>query len=164
MNVRGRGAHRGFTYIGLLIAIVLIGAALAMVGEVWGTEAQRERETELLWRGDAIRAAIEAYVLAAPGGAWAYPHELKDLLQDPRAPMVKRYLRTIYVDPMTGAADWTLIRATDGGILGVASASKGKPIKRKGFRPVDYGFENAKCYCDWQFVFLTAGQRLPATR
>jgi len=161
---RGRGraaacAQAGFTYIGLLIAIVIIGAALAMAGAVWSTQAQRERETELLWRGDAIRAAIGAYVLAAPAGAWAYPHDLKDLLQDPRAPQVKRYLRRIYTDPMTGAADWKLIRAADGGIMGVASVSQGKPIKRKEFRPVDYTFEDAKCYCDWQFVFFVRGQR-----
>jgi type II secretory pathway pseudopilin PulG len=151
-----RGAmkrSRGFTYIGLLVAIVLIGSALAAVAEVWSVQARREREVELQYRGHAIRRAIGLYVALNPGGAARYPMDLEDLLQDDRWPQVRRYLRRLYEDPMTGKADWTLIRAPDGGIMGVASASEVEPIKRAGFSPEDAAFNDADCYCDWKFIY-----------
>ena len=150
---------RGFAYIGLLVAIVIIGAALAAVAEVWSVQSQREREVELLYRGDAIRYAIGAYVAVNPAGAAHYPMELQDLVQDQRWPQVKRYLRRIYEDPMTGAADWTLIRAPDGGIMGVASSSLRQPIKRQNFHITDALFADSSCYCDWQFIYQPRGLR-----
>lgn len=152
LRTKGPARGRGFTYVGLLIAIVIIGASLAMVGEVWSTEARRGREAELIFRGDAIRSAIADYLLAAPGGAYQFPQRLEDLVLDPRFPQVRRHLRRVYADPMTGRTDWKLIRGPDGGIMGVASRSKLEPIKKKGFEPMDSTFENATCYCDWQFV------------
>jgi type II secretory pathway pseudopilin PulG len=164
------GSHRraatlrtkGFAYIGLLVAIVVIGAALAAVGEVWSIQGRREREVELLYRGDAIRRAIGHYVRLNPGGAGHYPQELQDLVQDERWPQVQRYLRRIYEDPITGAADWTLIRAADGGIMGVASSSTAAPIKRQGFENFaieDSLFADMSCYCDWQFIYQPRGPR-----
>ena len=41
---------------------------------------------------------------------------------------------------MTNSPDWILIKAPEGGIIGVASASKEKPIKIAGFSEVDAGF------------------------
>ena len=145
--------NAGFTYIGLLVAIVLIGGALAAVGEVWSTQSQREKEVELLYRGDTIRKAIGAYVFG-PGGSGRYPQELEDMVQDQRSPQVTRYLRRVYEDPMTGMADWTLIRAPDGGIMGVASSSKDAPLKVRGFNAADEFFRDATCYCDWQFIYV----------
>jgi type II secretory pathway pseudopilin PulG len=143
----------------LLVAIVIIGGALAAVGELWSLQSRREREVELLYRGDAIRQAIGAYVVISPGAAAHYPMELQDLVQDQRSPQVKRYLRRVYEDPMTGAADWTLIRAPDGGIMGVASSSLQEPIKRQNFRIIDALFADSACYCDWQFIYQPRGLR-----
>jgi type II secretory pathway pseudopilin PulG len=156
---RGNPRATGLAYIGLLVAIVIIGAALAAVGEVWTIQSQREREVELLFRGDALRTAIGYYVSVSPGSVARYPQDLQDLVQDPRWPQIKRYLRRVYEDPMTGAADWTLIRAPDGGIMGVASSSKDAPIKRQGFNGVDGLFADASCYCDWQFIYQPRGAR-----
>jgi type II secretory pathway pseudopilin PulG len=142
---------RGFAYIGLLVTIVILGAALAAVGEVWSTQARREREVELLYRGAMIRRAIGAYVLSA--GGLRYPQTLEDLLLDSRTPQVRRYLRRVYEDPVTGQADWTLIRAPDGGIMGVASSSQLEPLKKSGFSPYESVFADAKCYCDWMFIY-----------
>ena len=115
------------------------------------TEVRREREVELLYRGDTIRTAIAAYMY---GGTGQYPMELRDLVQDQRAPEIKRYLRRVYEDPVTGLADWTLIRGPDGGIMGVASSSKATPLKVQGFGDLDQTFKDATCYCDWQFVYV----------
>jgi type II secretory pathway pseudopilin PulG len=146
------GARRneaGFTYIGLLFAIAIIGITLATVGVVWSTQIRRDKEVELLWIGDQYRTAIGRY--RASGGQ--YPQALTDLLEDKRFPVVRRYLRKLYADPMTGAADWQPIVAPGGGILGIASSSQGKPIKVAGFALADVVFEKMECYCDWKFVY-----------
>jgi type II secretory pathway pseudopilin PulG len=140
----------GFTYIGLLVAVVILGLALTAASNVWTITAQREREMQLLFAGDAIRMAIAGYF----ADGHQYPLSLQDLLADDRSPVPKRFLRRLYVDPMTGSANWTLIYAADGvGIMGVASSSKLTPIKRAGFSSVDAMFENSDCYCSWQFVY-----------
>ncbi len=145
------GPQAGFTYIGILVSVVVLGLMLTAAGRVWSVTAQRERETQLLWVGDQFRMAISGYYASGH----QYPLSLQLLLADDRSPVAKRFLRQLYVDPMTGSTDWTLIYASDGvGIMGVASSSKRTPIKRKGFPIVDAAFEDADCYCSWQFVYV----------
>ena len=140
---------QGFTYVGLLAAIVITGILLAAAGRVWSLHEQREREVQLLFVGNQIRSAIARYYLVGR----RYPLALQDLVQDDRTPATRRFLRKVYIDPMTGAADWTLIPAADGGFMGVASASKLVPIKQRGFDWTNQGFSDSDCYCKWQFIY-----------
>jgi len=142
-------SERGFTYLGLLFAVVILGLTLSAVGVVWSTQIRRDREAELLFVGDQYRTAIGRYYAA--GGA--YPLDLKDLLADQRFPQVRRYLRRLYPDPITGDADWQPILGAGGGIIGIASNSQLKPIKVSNFPEADSAFEKAECYCDWKFVY-----------
>jgi type II secretory pathway pseudopilin PulG len=143
-------AQRGFTYIGLLVAVVMMGLVLTAVSRVWRTTEQRERETQLLFGGHAFRMAISSYYASGH----RFPNALEDLLQDERFPIPKRHLRRLYPDPITGQADWTLVLTPDGnGIMGIASSSARAPFKRAGFDPVDDAFKDADCYCSWQFVY-----------
>jgi type II secretory pathway pseudopilin PulG len=145
-----RNCARGFTYIGLLVAVVIIGLLLTVVSRVWTTTMQRERETQLLWVGHAYRDAIASYYVHGR----QFPQSLQQLLQDDRSPVPLRHLRQLYPDPMTGVADWTLIPdPTSQRIMGVASSSNATPIKRKGFELVDAVFADAECYCGWQFIY-----------
>jgi type II secretory pathway pseudopilin PulG len=144
----------GFTYLGVLFAVALIGMSLAMAGTVWSVSAKRDREKQLLWVGDQFRTAIGRYYNNGMMGAHAYPRSLEELLEDRRGPVLQRHLRRLYLDPMTGHADWQLIRTTDGSILGVSSSATGVPIKQARFDAADEFFEQAKCYCDWRFVYL----------
>jgi type II secretory pathway pseudopilin PulG len=147
---RGDAAREaGFTYLGLMFAIAIIGITLATVGVVWSTQIRRDREAELLFVGDQYREAIGRYY-AASG---VFPPQLSDLLLDPRMPTVRRYLRRLYPDPMTGNPDWQLILGPGSGIIGVASSSKLKPIKVAEFPDVDRDFEKKECYCDWKFLY-----------
>jgi type II secretory pathway pseudopilin PulG len=141
--------ERGFTYIGLLFAVVILGITLSTVGVVWSAQIRRDREAQLLYTGDQIRTAIGRY--RAAGGQ--YPQQLGDLVLDQRTPAVRRFLRQVYLDPMTNSADWQLINAPEGGIMGVASRSTDKPIKVAGFAPVNAAFEKTECYCEWKFVY-----------
>ena len=151
LHVRRVGGPQaaGFTYLGLMFVIALLGLTLSTVGVVWSTQIRREKEAELLFVGDQIREAIGRY--RTNGGQ--YPQALTDLLLDNRSPAVRRYLRRLYRDPMTNSADWRLIPAPEGGIMGIASLSKDKPIKVAGFPTIDSAFVNAECYCDWQFMY-----------
>jgi type II secretory pathway pseudopilin PulG len=141
----------GFTYIGLLIAVVILGIGLSAVGTVWRTQAQREREQELLFIGGEFRSAIARYYAA---GAHQYPQDINDLLEDKRGPEPRHYLRRLYVDPMTGAQDWTIIRSDMLGIIGIASSSDGEPLKKTGFGSDEKLFADATCYCDWKFIHV----------
>jgi type II secretory pathway pseudopilin PulG len=147
----GLGARQaGFTYIGLIVAIALIGLMLSVVGQVWSFVAQRQKEQQLLYVGDQYRAAIGSYF--AYGST--YPLSLQDLLLDQRTPVPRRHLRQIYRDPLTNDTDWILIKdATGIGIMGVASRSTLVPIKRLRFDDAEVGFAKKDCYCDWKFVY-----------
>jgi type II secretory pathway pseudopilin PulG len=143
----------GFTYIGVLIVVALIGVGLAVTGDVWRTTAQREKELELLFVGDEIRRAITQYYESTPGTGKQFPSSLESLLKDERYPTTRRYLRKIYRDPMTGKAEWGLIKGPGDSIMGVYSLSKQAPIKRANF-PTDYAsFGGAANYSDWQFAY-----------
>ena len=149
-----RRAQAGFTYIGILVAIVISSLLLTQAARVWSVTEQRERETQLLFAGDSIRMAISGYF----AGAHQYPHSLEELLGDPDSQVPRRFLRRLYADPITNSTDWELIHAADGvGIIGVASRSKAVPIKHKGFSLADSAFEDTECYCDWQFIYSPGG-------
>lgn len=158
----GTRVHQGagFTYVGLLIAVAIMGVALAGAGEVWSTVATREKEAELLFAGNEFRRAIGLYYESSPG-AKVYPQRLEDLLDDKRLPVVRRHLRKIYNDPMTGSPEWGLLKLGDW-IVGVHSRSPGTPIKRAGFKPEDAGFEDSAAYSNWRFVYAPAGRPAPA--
>jgi type II secretory pathway pseudopilin PulG len=157
-----RRAQRGFTYLGVLFTVAILGGGLALTGEVWDTQAKREKEVELLFVGHQYRKAIERYYLSGPQRR--YPPALEDLLKDPRRPGAERYLRKLYPDPITGKNEWGLIKAPDGGIWGVYSVSTEKPIKVAGFKLQDAGFERAQTYADWKFIHSSTAPQAPAAK
>lgn len=142
------GNIAGFTYLTTLIFLAMMAASATVVSAFWHTVQQREKEQELLFVGDEIRRAIMQYNAAAPG----FPRRLDDLLKDPRFPGVRRYLRRIYPDPITGRAEWGLLKSTGEVIIGVHSLSEAEPLKKKGFAAVDRGFEGRKKYSEWIFA------------
>jgi type II secretory pathway pseudopilin PulG len=156
-----RPAQAGFTYLTVLFVVAFMGLGMAMAGKVYRTTVLRAREADLLWVGNQYRRAIEAYTKRGGG---LYPRSLDDLLKDPRDPGVRRYLRRRYPDPITGSDEWGIVKAADGGIMGVYSRSEGPPLKTAGFRIADAAFEDASAkYSDWKFVYApgTPGAALP---
>jgi type II secretory pathway pseudopilin PulG len=150
---RIRSKQAAFTYIGVLLAVALIGAGLALAGRVWATAVQREKEKQLIFVGHEYRRAIGRYFERSPGALKLYPRTLEELLLDKRYPFVLRHLRKLYADPMTGKTDWGLIKDPGGGIVGVYSLSDKAPFKLAGFRPDDASLEDQKHYSDWKFVY-----------
>lgn len=146
--------QQGFTYVVVLFAVVLIGLALAAAASVWKTSAARAREQELLWVGSQFRLALKRYYEQGPSGIKLYPTSLDELIEDHRWPVVRRHLRRMYADPVTGLVDWQPVLAPGGQIIGVYSPSAAVPIKRAGFEDEDAAFEEARSYADWRFVYL----------
>jgi type II secretory pathway pseudopilin PulG len=143
----------GFTYIGLMIFIALLGFTLAGTGLVWHTEARRLKEGELLFAGEQYRRAIGTYYERSPGGK-KFPGTIDDLLRDPRYPNVQRHLRRAYADPITASMTWGIVEGPGGGIAGVYSLSEEKPVKRANFRQGQADFEGREKYSEWRFVYV----------
>jgi type II secretory pathway pseudopilin PulG len=143
-----RGRQLGITYLLLLSFVVVMGLALAAAATVWHTDARREKERELLFIGKQFRDALRSY--ASEGAPPQYPESLEQLVLDERVPVVRRHLRRIYADPLTGSAEWGLIRR-GGRIIGVYSLAEGTPLLQAGF-PEDWQqFAAAQAYADWRF-------------
>jgi type II secretory pathway pseudopilin PulG len=153
IRVSATGLRRagGFTYIGVLVIVAIMGVLLATVGEIWHTTRKREKEEELLFVGDQFRRAIGSFYERSPAQARRYPKSLEELLKDPRFPGTRRHLRKIYADPITGGTTWGLVKGPGGEIIGVHSLSEEEPLKKANFSLADAGSEGKKKYSEWIF-------------
>jgi type II secretory pathway pseudopilin PulG len=92
----------------LLVSIAVMTLLMSVAMPVWRTQAQREKEAELIFRGEQIARAINLYTRKMGGGN--FPPTLEVLVQG-------RFLRKLYKDPMTEKGEWDLILA-GGGVPG----------------------------------------------
>ena len=144
-----RSSERGFAMAGLLVTIALLSLAMSVAMPTWKTMAQREKEEELLWRGQQYDRAIQLYRKknAAPGAP-----SVDKLVEG-------RFLRKKYKDPITGG-DFELVGVSQAGnapgvqqpqrgfgqlVGGVRSKSKAKSLRIVNGRSV---------YSDWQFTYV----------
>ena len=77
---------------GLLVAIAIMGITMSMIMPTWRTWAKREKEAELIFRGEQYMRAIELYQRRFAG---AYPTDVDALID-------QRFLRKAFTDPITG--------------------------------------------------------------
>lgn len=137
----------------VLLALFLLAVSLQGIMWVHSTQARRERERELLMVGSEIRKAIGSYVESSSGTQRTWPPTLEALLDDRRSVVLRRHLRRVYADPITGRAEWGVVRAPDGGIAGVFSLSEDAPVRTGGRELARYGVEPAARYSAWLFVY-----------
>jgi len=142
--------HSGFTYIGLLLFIAIFGIGFSVIGMSWEYQVRSEKEKQLLFVGSEFRKAINSYYTYAPDAIKVYPSSLNDLLLDRRVSTIKRHLRKIYVDPMTGQPNWFLLKE-QGRIIGIYSRSNLVPFKKTAFDEANAGFAFKKSYQEWIF-------------
>lgn len=154
-----QAGERGFTYLGVLIAVAMIGATLALTGEVWHTSVRREKERELLFVGEQFREAIRTYYQRSPGRVKKYPKSFLELTEDSRWPVPQRHLRKVFRDPITGQTEWGIVKAPDGGIMGVYSLSGEVPLKTGNFATGEAQFEGSMSYQNWRFVYDPKSKR-----
>ena len=153
-------AHRqaGFTYLGLIIFVAIIGLVGAATLKIGSLLQRAAAEEELLEIGAAFSAALDSYAAATPRGASPYPPSLAELLKDPRSPAVRRHLRKVYIDPLTGKAEWGIVYLGGGetGIVAFHSLSNAKPLKIANFDSRFKGLDNREMISEWRF---SAGER-----
>lgn len=155
-SASSRAGERGFAYVMVLVAVVVVGILAGVVNVAVSRTLQAEREQELLFRGMAYRRAIQHYYL----DTGRYPRSLRDLLKGSRL-ATHAYLRALYADPMSersemrssDTAGWRLVRAADGGIAGVSSSSLREPMKKANFPLGLEKFEQAQRYAEWIFEY-----------
>ena len=143
----------GFTYIGLIVLLAILGLVGA-AGMKTGSLMQRAAaEEELLEIGAAFSEALRSYAAATPKGQPRQPPNLEALLKDPRFPGVRRHLRRIFVDPVTGKAEWGVMTNGDNvGVTGVYSLSAARPLKVGNFDARFLNFDNKERISDWKFT------------
>jgi type II secretory pathway pseudopilin PulG len=143
--------RRGYALVMALLSVALVGLASTLPLTQQRTQSLRERETELLWVGEQFRSALESYAAASPAGTPTAPLTLDDLLEDRRFPTPQRHLRRLYVDPLTGRADWAVL-LRQGRIVALHSRARGRPLRQAGFHGGQRGFAGAESYAAWEFA------------
>lgn len=91
--------EEGYSMASLLVVLSVLSVMLGFLLPVWGTVVKRERETELIFRGEQYARAISLY---QRNYANAYPKSIDALLNE-------RFLRKKYMDPMTSDGQFKLI-------------------------------------------------------
>lgn len=114
-----RVGERGFAYLGLLAAVAILGVGMVAVSEMWTATAQRQRLNQIDWIGEQFVQAITSYYELAPGSLKQHPSSLDELVNDKRFLTVRRHLRQIYINPLTGTREWDVMRGADGRIVGI---------------------------------------------
>ncbi len=89
--MRGLTRTHGYAMAALLVALSVMAVMLSIAMPVWQTLVRREREAELVFRGEQYMLAIDLYSRRTGG----YPTSLDAL-------RTGRYIRQLYKDPITG--------------------------------------------------------------
>jgi hypothetical protein len=146
-----RRQEAGFSYLMVMMAVTVMGLIMTMAARQWKTMIQRELEADLLAKGIEIQTALALYSAHAKLGrvmpGEVYPQTLAELTRSPNP-----FLRKVYLDPV-GRDEWHLIHAPTGGIMGVRSKSRERPIKQGDFPPAVRHFQGTPTYFDWAFQY-----------
>ena len=94
--------ERGFTLVGVVVAMAIIVILVAAVGPSIAMILERERETELIFRGKQYARAIMAFQKRYG----RLPNELKEM-----STLKPRTIRQLWKDPMCNCGDWQVIFA-----------------------------------------------------
>jgi type II secretory pathway pseudopilin PulG len=94
--------QKGYVLLAVMLFVTLLIIALAVAAPQIGQQIKREREEELIHRGQEYSTAIKKFYRANNG---QYPVSLDQLANSNN----RRFLRKRYKDPITGKDDWKLI-------------------------------------------------------
>jgi type II secretory pathway pseudopilin PulG len=141
---------RGFAMAALLVAMAVMAVVMSALLPVWRTLSVREKEEELVWRGQQYDRAVQLYrtKTSAPGAPSV------DILVN------GRFLRHKYLDPFTnGEFELVGVSPTPGNAPGAQQPKIGfgqliggvrSRSKARSFRELD----GKKTYAEWQFTYV----------
>lgn len=115
----------------LLVGLNIMALLLTLAMPIWKTVVKREKEAELIWRGQQYARAITLFQRKY---ANAFPPNVDILLNE-------RFLRKKYKDPMTKDGEFQLVYAANPGVAGAPGqiAQQGQPGRPAGSTPLDGG-------------------------
>ena len=91
MSLEGQDSERGYAMAALLVSLAVMSVLMSVALPAWRHEAQREKEAELVFRGEQYARAIALY---RAKNANAFPPSVDVLVQG-------KFLRKKYLDPIT---------------------------------------------------------------
>ena len=107
MGLRGQangGGERGYAMAALLVTLAIMSILMSVAMPVWRQEARREKEAELIFRGEQYARAIALFRTKNNN---ALPASIDVLVTG-------RYLRKKFREPMAKDGEWRLIPAGSG--------------------------------------------------
>jgi type II secretory pathway pseudopilin PulG len=103
-----RRTDRGYVMAALLVSLAVMSIMMAVALPAWHHQSIREKEAELIFRGEQYGRAISQFQRKFPG---TWPPSIDALVQ-------QRFLRKKYKDPMTEDGEFQ--------IVGLASVAQGQ--------------------------------------
>jgi type II secretory pathway pseudopilin PulG len=135
-------SQRGFTLALALALVVVMGLMLMKTAPAVNAEVQRENEAELIFRGEAIAAALMTF--SAKNGR--YPTDLEELMK-----VRPRILRQKYKDPMTSDGEWDYITQVQPGASGNKEGLPIVGVRSKSPLNGIHLYQTKELVRDWQF-------------
>jgi len=137
--------ERGFTMALALAMVTIMGIFLMVALPILATDVQREKEMNLIFRGEAIANALRLYNLRMG----KYPTQLEELMK-----IKPRVIRQLYTDPMTEEGTWEYIYAVQPGVSG---SNEGLPImgvRSRSERNSVVVYQKKSLIHDWTFTAI----------
>lgn len=100
MYLEGQGAVRGYAMAALLVTLGVMSVMMSVALPVWRHQAQREKEAELVFRGEQYARAVGLYQRKM--GPGTVPPNLDVLVQ-------QKFLRKKYKDPMVPDGEFQIV-------------------------------------------------------
>ncbi len=122
----------GMTYLFVMMLVVFMTISLLGMTQQWSVIMKRDREAELLFRGNRIKDAIDRYVADYEVQKATRPNQWPRTLVELTKKSPKRYLQVAYSDPITGKK-FELIKVGEE-LHGVRSSSTDIPYNRVDFK------------------------------
>ncbi len=135
-------SQRGFIMALALAVAVVMGLMLMKVAPAVSAQVQRENEAELIFRGEAIAAALKIY--SAKAGR--FPKDLDEVMK-----VRPRILRQKYKDPMTPAGDWEFITQVQPGASGNTEGLPIVGVRSRSLKDSIHIYQNKSLVHDWLF-------------
>ncbi|HEY2498981.1 MAG TPA: hypothetical protein VGK24_18100 [Candidatus Angelobacter sp.] len=107
---RSYSAESGYVLLAVMLTLTLLLAAMAIEAPRIAQQIKREREEELIHRGEDYATAVKRFVHKNGG---RYPLSIEQLENTNHI----RFLRKRYKDPITGESDWKLIHTGEAQIV-----------------------------------------------
>jgi len=136
-------SQRGFTMALALAMAVVMGLMLMKVAPLVSAEVQRENEAELIFRGEALAAAIKLYMAKAG----RYPMDLDELMK-----VRPRILRQKYKDPMTADGEWEFVTQVQPGASGNKDGLPIVGVRSRSTKDSIRIYQNKTLHRDWLFA------------